>query len=120
MTQEIATRLADRDIVMAARMASADTVRVWEMREYCVFVRGNCVAMAQTKGEGFSCVGSSGIMTENGLAYLVWSDGKTWLASHGNMVEADAAQVESIRKFSEDLTVSLGLRKEIEPENSGG
>jgi hypothetical protein len=43
------------------------------------------------------------MMTENGLAYLVWSDGKAWLSSHGNQVEADADQVVAIRKLSEDL-----------------
>jgi hypothetical protein len=42
-------------------------------------------------------------MTEKGLAYLLWSDGKALLASHGSQVEADAGQVEAIRRFSEDL-----------------
>jgi hypothetical protein len=50
------------------------------------------------------------MMTENGLAYLVLTDGKAMLSSHGKQVAADTEQVEAIRKFSEDL------RKIFEPQ----
>jgi hypothetical protein len=49
-------------------------------------------------------------MTEKGLAYLVWIDGKAMLASHGSQVEADAQQVEAIRQFSEDLKKTIWPR----------
>ena len=92
MTPEIAARLAACDILTAAQAG-----------DYCMFVRGNCMALVQTAGGRFTSAGSSGMVTENGLAYLVWNDGKPMLASHGSQVEADAEQVEAIRKFSEDL-----------------
>ncbi len=92
MTPEIAARLAECNIQMAANA-----------QDYCMFVRENCVALVQTAGDRFTSIGSSGLMTENGLAYLVWSDGKPMLWSHGSQVEAEAGQVEAIRKFSEDL-----------------
>jgi hypothetical protein len=92
VTPEIAERLAACDIVMAA-----------QAQDYCMFVRGNCLALVRTDGERFTSMGSSGMLTENGLAYLVWSDGKAWLSSHGNQVEGGADQVDAIRKFSEDL-----------------
>ena len=50
------------------------------------------------------------MMTEKGLAYLVWIDGKAMLSSHGNMVEADAGQVDEIRKFSEELKTAIWPR----------
>ena len=96
MTPEIAARLAECDIAMAA-----------EARDYCMFVRGNCAALVQSAGGRFTSVGSTGMLTEKGLAYLVWSDGKAWLASHGTQTEADSQQVDAIRKFSEDLKTIL-------------
>jgi hypothetical protein len=92
VTPEIAARLAACEIQLAA-----------QARDYCMFVRGNCVALVRTDGERFTSIGSSGMLTEKGLAYLVWSEGKAMLASHGSQVEADAEQVDAIRKFSEDL-----------------
>ncbi len=99
MTPEIAGRLEACGILMAA-----------EAQDYCMFVRGNCVALVQSAGERFTSIGSSGIMTEKGLAYLFWSDGKTWLSSHGSRVEADAGQVDEIRKFSEELKTAIWPR----------
>jgi hypothetical protein len=101
VTPEIAARLAACDIQMAA-----------QAKDYCMFVRGNCVALVQFTGERFTSIGSSGTMTDQGLAYLVWNDGKAMLSSHGKQVEADAGQVDAIRTFSEDLKVAVGLTKE--------
>jgi hypothetical protein len=46
-------------------------------------------------------------MTEQGLAYLVWRDGQAFLASKGGETPATTEQVETIRKFSEDLNTAL-------------
>jgi hypothetical protein len=96
VTPEIAARLTACDIQMAA-----------QAKDYCMFVRGNCVALVQFAGERFTSIGSSGMMTEQGLAYLVWNDGKAMLSSHGKQVEADAGQVDALRKFSEDLKITI-------------
>jgi hypothetical protein len=96
VTPEIAARLAACDILMAA-----------QAKDYCMFVRENCVALVQGTADRFISIGSTGTMTEQGLAYLVWIDGKAMLSSHGNTVEADAAQVEAIRKFSEELKKAI-------------
>jgi hypothetical protein len=92
VTPEIAARLAACDILIAA-----------QAQNYCMFVRENCVALVQSAGDRFTSIGSTGMMTEQGLAYLVWIDGKALLSSHGTQVEAEAGQVEAIRRFSEDL-----------------
>ncbi|MEI9973300.1 MAG: hypothetical protein WDO73_15405 [Ignavibacteriota bacterium] len=92
MTAEIAERLAACDIQMAA-----------QAKDYSMFVRGNCVALVQTVDDRFTSIGSSGMLTENGLAYLVWVDGKAMLSTHGSQVAADTEQVDAIRRFSEDL-----------------
>src|ERR1019366_3891250 len=69
VSPEIAARLADLNIQLAA-----------QARDYCLFVRGNCLALAQSAGESFTSIGASGMMAENGIAYLVWREGCAWLA----------------------------------------
>ena len=98
MTAEIAARLAASEIQMAA-----------QAKDFSMFVRGNCVALVQSADGRFTSIGSSGMLTENGLAYLVWIEGRAMLSSHGNQVAADDEQVEAIRRFSSTLKAALGL-----------
>ncbi|HEX3746562.1 MAG TPA: hypothetical protein VHW09_21645 [Bryobacteraceae bacterium] len=92
---------------IAARLAACDIETAAQANDYCMFVRGNCAALVRTAGP-LASIGSSGILTEKGLAYLVWVDGKAMLSAHGSQVEAEPEQVEAIRKFSEDLKEILG------------
>jgi hypothetical protein len=90
-----------------ARLASLNIQLVSETAEYCIFARENCVAIAHLREAGLT-VGSSGLMTEAGLSYLLWRDGQPLLASHGGM-ETPAApeQVAAVRQFSADLKQAL-------------
>lgn len=90
-----------------ARLASLNIQLVSETAEYCIFVRENCVAIAHLREAGLA-VGSSGLMTEAGLSYLLWRDGRPLLASHGG-AETPAApeQVAAVRQFSADLKQAL-------------
>jgi hypothetical protein len=103
VTPEIAVRLAACDIQVAA-----------QAKDYCMFVRGECLALVKTDGERLISIGSSGILTEKGLAYLVWMDGKAMLSAHGSQIAAEAGQVEAIRKFSEDLSDIIGPRMDTD------
>ncbi len=47
------------------------------------------------------------MMTEQGLAYLVWRDGQPFLAAKGSETPATPEQVEAIRRFSQDLNSAL-------------
>ena len=98
MTPEVAARLASLGIGLMA-----------EAKAYSIFARDQCLALVQRNDAGFSSLGSSGMMTESGLAYLVWRDGRAWLVGKQSETEADAAQVECIRQFSGDLKSALGL-----------
>jgi hypothetical protein len=74
-----------------------------------IYVRDNCIAAVganQPKNQGAN-QGSTGMMTEQGLAYLVWRDGRPYLAAKGSETPATPEQVETIRKFSEDLNSAL-------------
>jgi len=70
-----------------------------------IYVRDNCIAAVGGTHAGNQ--GSTGLMTERGLAYLVWRDGEPFLASKGGEAPATPDQVDTIRKFSEDLHDAL-------------
>ena len=101
MSPEIAARLQALEIQMAA-----------QAKDYCLFARGNCLALAQAAGGSFTSIGASGMMTENGIAYLVWREGLPVLAAHGGHEQpATPAELDTIRRFSEDLKLTLSLAK---------
>ena len=73
-----------------------------------IYVRDNCIAAVGSAGGAQGAnQGSTGLMTEQGLAYLVWRDGRPYLAAKGGETPATPEQVETIRKFSEDLNSAL-------------
>lgn len=88
---------------VAERLASLDIQIIAEGQKHFVFVRDNCVALVERAGTGYGSIGSTGIMTESGLAYLIWRDRRPVLAGKSGERPAEAAEVESIRRFSEDL-----------------
>ena len=100
---------------VAGRLAAVQIQLVSEAKSYCLFTRGNVLAIANRTLSGeFSSVGSSGILTpEGGMSYLIWRDGRALLASHGGAeILAAEEQVEEIRRFSADLKIALGLDTE--------
>ncbi len=70
-----------------------------------IYVRDNCIAaVGAAPGPN---QGSTGLMTERGLAYLMWRDGQPFLAAKGAETPATPEQVEAIQKFSRDLSSAL-------------
>jgi hypothetical protein len=66
-----------------------------------LYARGNCVcAVGGTQG-------STGLMTGQGLAYLVWREGVALLVSKSGETPAAPEQLEEIRTFTEDLKSAL-------------
>jgi hypothetical protein len=91
---------------LVARLAAYRIELLSEAGPFCVLARDNCFVLARAGETGLE-IGSSGIVTENGLAYLVWHEGEPRLAAKGSEVSAGAAQVDAIRSFSEDLKRAL-------------
>jgi len=74
-----------------------------ETKEYRLYARDNCVAMVHFTQPGNASIGSSGFMTEKGLAYLMWRRDQPLLVSKGAEEPATEEQVEALRQFAEDL-----------------
>ena len=86
---------------------SGEIQLIAETKEYRVYGRENCVAMVHFTQSGDTSIGSSGMMTESGVAYLVWRDGKPSLVAKSTDVAATPEQVETLRAFAEDLKVLI-------------
>ena len=98
MNPEIADRLANLNIQLLS-----------EAKGHSLFGRGNLVALVERNQGGFGSIGSTGVMTENGLAYLVWRGGRALLVGRSGEVAAAPSQVQEIRQFSDDLKSALSV-----------
>jgi hypothetical protein len=78
-----------------------------ETKEYRLYGRENCVAMVHFTQSGDASIGSSGMMTESGLAYLMWREEGPRLVGKGVDAPASPEQVETLRRFAEDLKTFL-------------
>ncbi len=76
--------------------------RMVEGPAFSIYVRGNCIGVVAGASQS-----STGLMTEQGLSYLIWRDGAPYLAAKGVETPATPEQVETIRQFSQDLNTAL-------------
>jgi hypothetical protein len=93
------------------RLEELNIQRVGDGPSFSIYVRENCIGVVAAAGSANSGAlnqGSTGLMTEQGLAYLIWREGQPYLAAKGGEVPATPEQLESIRKFSQDLETALG------------
>jgi hypothetical protein len=92
---------------IASRLQSLDIAWFATEKGYAMFMRGNCAAVGHVQPAGVS-LGSSGMTTESGFAYLVWRDERPYLVAHGGEeMAASAEQVDAIQRFSADLKAAL-------------
>lgn len=92
---------------IAARLRSLRIDWFASEKGYTFFTRENCAAIAHLRADGFD-LGSTGMMTGAGFAYLMWRDGRAYFAAHGAAETlASADQVEAVRQFSADLKAAL-------------
>ncbi len=91
----------------AGRLASLNIQLLVEAKGHFLFGRDRFVTLVERTETGFGSIGSTGIMTENGLAYLFRRDGAAFFAAKGKETLALAAEVEALRRFSEDLKTAL-------------
>jgi hypothetical protein len=92
---------------LAARLEELRIQWFASEKGYTFFTRENCAAIGHEQAGGYS-IGSSGMMTESGFAYLIWRDDRPFFAAHGSSeTSADPDQVEAVKRFSADLKQAL-------------
>jgi len=78
-----------------------------ESQGFAMFARDNLVALVERTPGGYGSIGSTGVWTGRGLAYLVWHAERPFLAGKGFADPASQEQVAAIRRFSEDLKAAF-------------
>lgn len=93
------------EIAHALRQHSIEVV---ETPKHYLLTRGECIALLERTADGIGSLGSTGMLTPNGLAFLMWQDGVAMLAAKGTLITATESQAEAIRAFSSDVKSALG------------
>lgn len=73
------------------------------LENYYVFARERFVALVRKTGEGFGPVGSAGLLTEQGMAVVIWKHGKPYFVAKNWQSEATEEEIARLRKFANDL-----------------
>ena len=90
-----------------ARLAAAEIQVVAENNGYFIVARETCIGIVREQPSGLT-IGSSGMMTDSGLAYLIWHGCRPVLAAHGGaQTPATPEQVDAIQLFSNDLKAAV-------------
>ncbi len=76
-------------------------------RSHYVFERDGFVALVERTPDGFGGVGSAGILTGAGFAALIRRGEQSYFVARNFEQEARPEQVESLRRFSQDLKSAL-------------
>ena len=72
-----------------------------------VFARDGFVALVDRTDMGAGGIGAPGLLTEHGIAMLVWRGGQAFFVTKGAERAAAPEQVDSLRRFAADLTAAL-------------
>ena len=91
------------DQFQAERLAASGIQVAAETEAHSLLTRGNCIALVDRHGG----IGSTGLLTENGLSYLVWRDGQALLKSKTAEIPATDEQLAAVQTFSQDLAAAL-------------
>ena len=78
-----------------------------DAKTHYLFARDSFVALVERRGDGVVNIGSTGVWTEGGLAYLVWREGRPLFVGKGSELPAEAGQLAGLQRFSEDLASAL-------------
>ena len=86
------------------RLAASGIQLAAETDSHYLFTRDNCIALVERRA---ATPGSSGILTEHGIAYLIWRDGAAYLKSKTAEIAASPEQIAAVESFSHDLAAAL-------------
>lgn len=98
---------------MADRIARLEAARInvvaADLEQHHILERDGFIALVErTADGGFGRAGAAGLLTEKGLAPLVWRGETAFFVAKGVEIAATEDQVAALRGFQRDLESSLG------------
>jgi hypothetical protein len=74
---------------------------------HLVLQRDGIAALVAVRDGVLGQPGSAGLITESGLAVLVWRGADPWFVARGFERRAEPAEVEQLRRFGNDLKIAF-------------
>ena len=87
--------------------ANIELLPLVEITTHFVFHRDGFAALVDRVRDGFGSVGAAGLLTERGIAPLVWRQDNPFFTLKDFEEPATAAQVQQLRAFQRDLESAL-------------
>jgi hypothetical protein len=87
--------------------ANINLLPAYELTTHFVFERNGYVALVERRGEQFGGIGAAGLLTESGVAPLVWRGDQAFFVNRGSERRAEPEQIEDLRRFQADLKEAL-------------
>jgi hypothetical protein len=78
-----------------------------EIESHFVFERDGFAALVERRDDNFGRIGSAGLLSEKGIAPLVWREGAGFFVVKGFEQPATAEQINQLRSFQSDLEAAL-------------
>jgi hypothetical protein len=78
-----------------------------DLKKHFILERDGFVALVERRDESFGQVGAAGLLTQHGMAPLVWREDRAFFVARAFEREATADQVSSLRQFQADLEAAL-------------
>jgi hypothetical protein len=95
-------------MVLERLAAARITLVPADLRKHHILERDGFIALVErTADGGFGRVGAAGLLTESGLAPLVWRGATAFFVAKGLEVAASDEQVVALRTFQADLENTL-------------
>jgi hypothetical protein len=90
------------------RLAQAGIHLLAETKTHYLLARDRFLVLVERTESGFGGMGSTGVWTEHGLAYLVWRGERAFLVTKGHEQAAASEEVEAVRRFSAEVRDLIG------------
>ena len=78
-----------------------------EITTHFVFERDGFIALVERVKDTFGRIGSAGLLSDKGMAALVWKNGSAFFIAKGFQQPATESDIEQLRLFQRDLEAAL-------------
>ena len=96
-----------QEILEKLAAANINLLPAVEISTHFVFERDGYVALVERRGDRFGKVGTAGLMTSHGIAFLMKKEDGYAFVAKGVESPATPDEVEQLRRFQRDLDAAL-------------
>ncbi|MFN0164895.1 MAG: hypothetical protein ACKV22_00570 [Bryobacteraceae bacterium] len=87
--------------------AGIELVPAASLPNHFLFMREGFVSLVERRGDAFGSIGCPALVTEHGLALLLWRGEKAVFVAKDHEQPASEEQVGALRRFADDLAAAL-------------